>query len=211
MIEIARKPRSQTPPIPNTPRITTPKERSTSSSPPVQSEAEAQPMKRPKQPRSKTVSVPSIPRMMTPKKRSTLPLPRASRHSDEQGEDPGSEAQERGTQENAIVPPPRGWKALRAVAKAAGKFMRLIKTPRDDRGSSTQHDPDPLGWKYVVSGLINTVFSDRDEVKAIGGLRGDDAQIFTDMVYEVHSCALQYPETTTTNFRWGFRSGIGVP
>ena len=78
---------------------------------------------------------------------------------------------------------------------------------------STHHGSDPSNWKYVISGLIDAIFSDSDKVKAIGNLRGDDAQIFTDMVYEVYLCSFKIssPKATLTNFLSGFRSGTGVP
>jgi len=167
-------------------------------------------MKRPKQPRSQTVPVPSVSRTTASKKRFTLPLHRSGSHSREQNVDPRPEVQGRGT-ESAIVRSPWGWKVLWVVVKALGKFLRVRKLPGIDRRLSAPHDSDPSEWECVIGGLIDVIFSDHDEVKAIGQLSGGDAQVFTDMVYEVHLCVLSSPKTATANFRSGFRSGIGAP
>ena len=127
-----------------------------------------------------------------------------------------------------------GLKPLWAVARALGRFLRSFGRPLRRKASldvphpahpnvpplslalSTHHDLDPPGWKRLISGplamhertsLINTIFSDRHEVRVIGDLRGDDAQVFTDMVYEVYPCVLSSPKTKYTNFP----SGVGLP
>ena len=54
---------------------------------------------------------------------------------------------------------------------------------------------DLPAWKWLIShplsvhertSLIKSIFSDRDQVKMVGNLSGDDSQTFVDMVYEVN-------------------------
>jgi len=206
LIELARNLRSQSPPVPNTPRTTAPKKRFTLPALAVRSGTGTQLMKRPKKPRSQTVPVPSVSRATASQRRFTLPLHRTSRRSREQSVDPRPEVQGRGA-ESAIVRSSWGWKVLWVVVKALGKFLRVRKLPGIDRRLSAPHDSDPSEWECVIGGLIDVIFSDRDEVKAIGQLSGGDAQVFTDMVYEVHLCVLSSPKTKCTNFS----SGLGLP
>jgi len=201
LIKRTRNQHSQTAPVPSSPRTTAPKKRFTL---PlvfsVQPGTGTQSIKRPKELHSQAASVPSIPRTTAPKKRFTLSFPRIGRRNHEQMVDPPSA-------ENAIVTPPWGWQ-VQAPPDVA--HPTCPEAPPLSPSSSTHHDSNPSDWKYMVSGLIDSIFSDSDEVKAIGRLHGDDAQNFTDMVYEVYLCAVSSSKTTTTNFRSGFRSGIGV-
>ena len=213
LAELTRNQRSQTPPVPSSPKATTPKKRFMF---PVLSIQPGTAMKLPRKPCSPTAPVPSKPRATTPQKRKRFmwPLSRTGRHNREQKTSPRSEAQGRGMRENVIVTLPWGWKVLWVVAKVLGKFMRLRKPSGIDRRPShhqappdiahpmlpeapplspvlpTHHDFGPPDWKCLIGGLIDTIFSDCNEVRVIGHLRGDDARIFTDMVYEVYLCTL---------------------
>jgi len=49
-------------------------------------------------------------------------------------------------------------------------------------------------WKWLISyplsthectSLVTSIFSDRDDVEAVGRLSGDDAQAFIEVIYEV--------------------------
>jgi len=164
-------------------------------------------MKDPRKPYSQTVPISSVPRTTALKKWFTSLLHHTGHRSREQSVDSRSEAQGRGTRESAIVTSPWGWKVLWVVAKVLGKFLRVRKLPGIDRRLSAPHDSDPPEWEYVIGGLIDVIFSDYNEVKAIEQLSGGDAQVFTDMVYGVHLCILSSQKTKCTNFP----SGIGFP
>ena len=61
-------------------------------------------------------------------------------------------------------------------------------------GSSVPAVPDPPAWKSLISHgllphevirLITVIFTNEDEVKAISGLCGEDAQMFVNRMHEV--------------------------
>ena len=71
--------------------------------------------------------------------------------------------------------------------------------PPRSLGPSAHAGFDLPGWKCLTRGplatherisLIKTIFSNRDEIEMIKRLCGEDAQIFIDTIYEVHSYVL---------------------
>jgi len=59
---------------------------------------------------------------------------------------------------------------------------------------TTDHSNSPA-WKQLITrtltvderiSLMNTIFSDRDQIEIVGGLSGDDAQRFIDTADKVH-------------------------
>ena len=67
-------------------------------------------------------------------------------------------------------------------------------------------DISPPAWKQLISPtlaihkripLIESIFSDLDEVEVVGHLRGDDAQAFVDVINEVSFHVLSTPIEST--------------
>ena len=67
-------------------------------------------------------------------------------------------------------------------------------------------DSSPPAWKQLISPtlaihkripLIESIFSDLDEVEVVGHLRGDDAQAFVDVINEVSFHVLSPPIEST--------------
>jgi len=191
LIELARNLRSQSPPVPNTPRTIPPKKRFTLPVLAVRSGTGTQPMKRPNKPRSQTVLVPGSPGTAVSNKWYTLSFPRVGRRNREQQEDSPST-------KNAITTSPQEWDVWVPLDLTP---PMCPQAPPLSPVLSTHHDSSPSDWKFVIGGLIYTIFSDRNEVKEIGQLSGGDAQVFIDMVYEVRPCPLSSPKITFTNFR----------
>ena len=154
---------------------------------PVQPEIIKNLIKRTKNLRSQPAPIPSTPKATAPWKWFKWLLPCIGHHDHEQGVDPPSEAQGKGARENALMD------AVHPTYPEAPPLSPVL---------STHHDSSFSGWGLVISGLIDTIFSDRDEVKGIGQLSGGDAQIFIDMVYEVYLYSLSSPKVTPTNIRW---------
>ena len=68
---------------------------------------------------------------------------------------------------------------------------------------------EPPAWKTLISSpltaneriaLITTIFSDTTQAEMVERLSGDDAQIFTDMVYEVGPCAISRSKGKSVDF-----------
>jgi len=179
----ARTLRSQLALVPDVPRTTAPGKRFTFLVPPVQPAIGPQLTRRSNRPRSQTAPVPNTPRTTIRKRGFTLPF---SRNREQKVDSPSADNGRK------IQAPPGVTHPTRPETPALSPVL------------SASHNSDPSDWKYVISGLIDAIFSDSDKVKAIGQLSGDCAQIFADMIYEVYLCALLSPKTTSTNFRWGF-------
>jgi len=154
--------------------------------PPVQPGIITKLVQRVKNLRSQPAPVPNTPRAATLRKWFKWLLPWTGRHGHKQRVNPPSEAQGMGARENTLPD------VTHPAYPEAPPLSPVL---------STHHDPNLPEWKYLISGLISTIFSDRDEVRAIGNLRGDDAQIFIDMVYEVYPYPLSPPKATSTNIR----------
>ena len=81
-------------------------------------------------------------------------------------------------------------------------------------GPSVHTGFDTLDWKRLIRGplaaperisLITTIFSNRDEVKMVRRLYGDDAQTFVNVIYDARLCTLSSPKNGFTNFKLTFR------
>ena len=68
---------------------------------------------------------------------------------------------------------------------------------------------DPPSWERLIRSsvtayervfLITAIFSNRDEVEVVKRLRGGDAQIFVDAIYEARSYVVSSSKNELTNF-----------
>lgn len=79
---------------------------------------------------------------------------------------------------------------------------------------STPTSFDPPSWKLLVLSsltaherisLITTMLSNRDEVEVVKHIRGEDAQILVDAIYEARSYILSSPKNGATDLDSNFR------
>ena len=81
-------------------------------------------------------------------------------------------------------------------------------------GSSTHVDLSAPAYKRLIShippphqviSLIQAIFTSKDEVNAIGHLRGENAQTFIDVIHEVRLYAPSFPRQEWADcFCWAF-------
>jgi len=81
-------------------------------------------------------------------------------------------------------------------------------TPADRHLSACRRLINRAFSPHEVIPLIGAVFTSRDELQLVGGLRGDDAQTFIDVIHEVRLHTLSFPGCGLITFAFGYNVRI---